>query len=319
MLQVALPLLKHKKAVFFSIGAVILLFITSYIVSPDEGEVYDIVSTREKLQEVGQETPDSIDVLFAGDSLVFRAISPLRIWDLTGITSYDLSDGAMRLCDQSVMIKHVCKEQSPKLVVLEADIMSKDASPYKDDFALPTNLIEKLFPIFHYHVFYKSFHPFEEDDPSSERKGYKPADGIQAYNGDPDYMAEDEASDPVSIGPVNQKYLDGIADFCEKNDIELLILALPSAINYDYETHKAIQNWADDHYVKFLDMNLITDDIGIDWSTDTKDGGDHMNPSGAEKVSAYLAEYLKANYDLTDHRDDDFYEEWNIDYNELYN
>ena len=319
MLQVDSHWLKNKRAVCFIIGAVILLVITSFIINPGEGEVYDIISTREKLQEIGQEIPDSIDVLFAGDSLVFRAISPLRIWGLTGITSYDLSDGAMRLCDQSVLIKHACKEQSPKLIVLEADIMSKDASPYKDEFALPTNLLEKVFPIFHYHVFYKSFHPFEEEDPSSLRKGYKPADGVQPYDGDPDYMAEDEGGDPVVIGSTNQKYLDDITVFCKENDIELLILALPSAINYDIETHKAIQSWADDHNVEFLDMNLISEEVGIDWSADTKDGGDHMNPSGAEKVSSFLADYLEENYDLTDHRDDDLYEEWNVDYDELYN
>ena len=30
--------------------------------------------------------------------------------------------------------------------------------------------------------------------------------------------------------------------------------------------------------------------------------GDHLNTYGAEKVSRYLGDYLKANYGLTDHR-----------------
>ncbi len=307
--------MKHKKAICFVIGAIVLLGITSFAVSPREGVVYDIISTRAKLAEIAEEKEGTIDVLFAGDSLVFRAISPLAIWSLTGITSYDLSDGAMRLCDQSVMIKNACKGQSPKLLVLEADIMTMAASPYKDDFALPTNLIESIFPIFHYHIFYKGWHPFEEGGGLSEmRKGYKPSHDIKPYEGSPDYMEED--APPMVIEPLNQKYLEEIADYCSDNGIELLVLALPSAGNYNKETHKGIREWSDAHGVPFLDMNLSLEDIGLDWNTDTKDGGDHMNSAGAEKVSAYLADYLKDNYELTDHRGDKDYAEWDRDYNE---
>ncbi len=305
--------MRHKKAICFIIGAIVLLAITSCAVSPGEGEVYDIISTREKLSEIAQERDDSIDVLFAGDSLVFRAISPLKIWDITGITSYDLSDGAMRLCDQTVMVKNACKKQSPKLLVLEADIMTMAASPYKDEFALPTNLIERLFPIFHYHIFYKAWHPFDkEDGVSAIRKGYKPSEDIKPYNGEWDYMETDAES--MVIEPLNQKYLDEIAGFCRENGIELLVLALPSATNYNKETHKGIQAWADAHGVPFLDMNLMWEDIGLDWNTDTKDGGDHMNSAGADKVSSFLADYLEKNYKLTDHRGDEAYADWDRDY-----
>ena len=58
--------MRHKKAICFVIGAIVLLAITSCAVSPGEGEVYDIISTREKLAEIAQERDDSIDVFFAG-------------------------------------------------------------------------------------------------------------------------------------------------------------------------------------------------------------------------------------------------------------
>lgn len=35
--------------------------------------------------------------------------------------------------------------------------------------------------------------------------------------------------------------------------------------------------------------------------------GDHLNASGAERVSIYLAAYLKENYDLPDHRGEEAY------------
>ena len=45
----------------------------------------------------------------------------------------------------------------------------------------------------------------------------------------------------------------------------------------------------------------------IDWSKDCLDKGDHLNASGAERVSIYLAAYLKENYDLPDHRGEEAY------------
>ncbi len=302
----------------FIIGLFILLFLTSFAVSPDVDEVYDIISVREKLDEVSWEKDNSIDVLFTGDSLVFRDISPLRIWHETGITSYDLSQGGMRLCDQYVMIKNVCKKQTPDLIVLEADVMTQDASPYKDDFALPTNLMEKIFPIFHYHTFYKAFHIVDDENYFLiQNKGYDPVEGTEPYKGSLSYM-EDKA-EPFEIEPLNLKYLENISDYCRDNNITLIVLALPSPGNYNKEIHRAVQQWSDEHNSAFLDMNLLQEDIGIDWEKDTKDEGDHLNPSGAEKVSKYLAGYLETNYRLSDHRNDEAYDGWNRDYDKLYN
>ena len=48
----------------------------------------------------------------------------------------------------------------------------------------------------------------------------------------------------------------------------------------------------------------LTEDIGIDYSTDTYDAGLHMNLSGAEKLSTYLGQVLQTQYDITDRRGD---------------
>ena len=59
------------------------------------------------------------------------------------------------------------------------------------------------------------------------------------------------------------------------------------------------------------------DDMGIDWNTDTMDGGNHMSFDGSKKTTAYLEDFLKSNYTLTDHRDDERFESWKK-YNEEY-
>ena len=57
-------------------------------------------------------------------------------------------------------------------------------------------------------------------------------------------------------------------------------------------------------------MNLLQDEIQIDWNNDTKDAGDHLNYSGAAKVTNYLGEYLNNRDILTDHREDEKYHSW---------
>lgn len=297
-----------RTAICFISILIILLALASYYVRPAEGEVYDIISTREKIAQLDREKDNSIDVLFAGDSLIFRSISPRIVYDRTGITSYDLSDGAMRLCDQCVLIKEACRRQKPKLLVLEADVMTRSSTPYKNDYALPTNLIEKVLPIFHYHAFYKSLSFFGGEEEYDDLKGYQPIDEVSPYEGDPDYMTDD--ADKVSISIQNRAYLDDIVSFCDENDMDFMVMAVPSPVNYNKEVHNTIRSWCDAHDTEFVDMNYLCDEIGIDWNTDSKDGGDHLNRDGSGKVSAYIAEYIKERYDLCDHRGDRYYSDW---------
>lgn len=60
----------------------------------------------------------------------------------------------------------------------------------------------------------------------------------------------------------------------------------------------------------FLDMNLLEKELNMDWDRDSRDEGDHLNTYGAEKVSRYLGDYLKANYGLTDHRKGEGAKRW---------
>ena len=204
------------------------------------------------------------------------------------------------------------------LIVIEPCVMFSDSSPHRDDFAHPTNLVEDIFPIFHYHTFYKAYLPsilesdtndLDEDDVDG-MKGFQYSEKITAYTGDVNYMEHDRLKNDSEISDDNLVYLKKITDFAEKNDVKLLIAAIPSPVNYDRSRHNSIQAWADKNGIDFLDMNLLTDEIGIDWSTDTKDNGDHMNLNGSKKVSAYLGNYISEHYRLKDHRGEEAFKDW---------
>ena len=60
----------------------------------------------------------------------------------------------------------------------------------------------------------------------------------------------------------------------------------------------------------YIDLNLKAKELGIDWKKDSYDRGDHLNLFGAQKVTAYLGKYIDEKYDMTDHRGDSVYQDW---------
>jgi hypothetical protein len=64
--------------------------------------------------------------------------------------------------------------------------------------------------------------------------------------------------------------------------------------------------------VPVIDMLELSEDIDINWRRDFSDYG-HTNHFGAQKVTAYLGEFLKNNYDLQDYRGDERYTLWDLD------
>ena len=72
-----------------------------------------------------------------------------------------------------------------------------------------------------------------------------------------------------------------------------------------------MQQYADEKGIAYLDLNEKVEELGLNWTGDTQDKGDHLNVYGAEKVTSYLGNYLEENYELEDHRNDPTYEAWN--------
>jgi hypothetical protein len=69
---------------------------------------------------------------------------------------------------------------------------------------------------------------------------------------------------------------------------------------------------ADKNNIPFIDYNKMFDEIDFDFSDDMNNEG-HVNIWGSEKITTHFGEFLKNNYKVSDHKNDDKYATWDAD------
>ena len=92
---------------------------------------------------------------------------------------------------------------------------------------------------------------------------------------------------------------------CEEKGVEFILIKAPTN-NWKYywydEWEEQIVAWANEKNVDYYNFIPLDGEIGIDWSTDTYDGGVHLNVFGAEKLTSYFGDILVQKYGLSDRR-----------------
>ena len=280
-----------------------------------ESAIYNVVLVDQKVAEIRNEKENTIDVLIAGDSECYAAFSPVQMWKENGFTSFLCATSAQRLCDTYYLLEKAFETQSPEVVVLNTNLMYRSASNVKKSEDAYIQALGEYIPMFRYHSRWKSFvsqNILDEDEvenytTTQKLKGFRVRESVKSYDGGI-YMVETDAKKNISDTAL--EYMADIKALCEENNCELLLVSVPSAKNWTYEKHNAVAEWAEGNGVEYIDLNLMLDALGIDWSADTKDAGDHLNYEGAKKVSQFLGTYLDETYDLPDHRDDEAYADW---------
>ena len=291
-----------------AIGLGGLLTITSRIVIP---KINDPGSGMEEVVANGilGEKPGTVDVLFLGDSESHSTFIPLQIWKETGYTAYNCGTGDQTVDYSYTLLKRALNRQDLRIVFLEAN-----AIYFKKSKEIPYAKLCDLFPVFRYHNRWKTlnrndFVKTPEYTWTDYNKGYHySADVIPSSQ--TNYIHFEKTEEKAHIIPINRYYVEEIKKLCDKNGVKLILISTPSSANFTYKRHNGTEALAADLGCEFIDMNLMPDEIKIDWTKDTKDKGNHLNVFGATKATSWMSDYLKATGLLESHKDDAAYSEW---------
>ena len=295
--------------------------------------MHDIVEGA-MIAEYYKEEPDH-DVVFVGDCELYENISPQVLWDEYGINSYIRGSAQQLIWQSYYLMEETLKYEKPKVMVFNV-LSLKYNEPQKEAYNRMTldgmrwsvskvhsiqasmmpeeNFIEYVFPILRYHSRYDSLtaddltYLLKKD--AVTHNGYymrvdvKPAENVPEGKPLGDYRFGDNA----------MSYLEKMVTLCEENGVELVLVKAPSLYPYWYdEWEEQVEVFAKEHNLKYYNFLEDTEEIGLDFSTDTYDAGLHLNLSGAEKLSRYFGRILTEECGLGSRRGEEALEQsWDI-------
>ena len=287
-----------KAAAFVLIGLG-LLFLAGPVMTPKNNDPAGGIHLQEARGILG-EPENSIDVIFVGDSESYTSFCPKIAEKKYGFTSYVCGSAGQRLFESYELLQEALERQAPKAVVIETNCIFRTHGWIKDCQEIADHKLEQLFPAVDYHDRWKVLTASDFGAKPlytwiNDQKGYHKKKGTQTYVGD-QYMKKSRGR--KNIRPIQQFYLNKIVDFCQEKGIAVVFYSVPSPQNWNYEKHNSIESYAEAKGCIFWDLNLKTDKLKINWKKDSYDGGDHLNHTGAKKITSYMGKKLKKKFGL---------------------
>ncbi|MCD8189966.1 MAG: hypothetical protein LUD78_07065 [Clostridiales bacterium] len=294
---------------------------------------------------------DSVDVLVLGSSQVLYGVSTVELYDYAGISACCLGGASTTLLSNYYWLLEVEKTQSPSVVMLEVSSLfealneqheRKQARGMKPSLnwlrfirslvsldATTESFLSYLFPIIKFHSRWSTLEALDFGyglDSSVCFRGYHVSNYCQQTVSYDTLIVDndDPEADVREMYDYQLEYLEKIVAYCQENSIELLLFKTPKS-SWTLSDSNQVQQLADSYGLTYLDYNWsdLLDTVGLDTSTDFQDI-DHLNTRGADKYAHTLADYLTANYDLPDRREDKSFDlhvdrgiydtEWNDSY-----
>ena len=304
---------KMIKGVSFVVLFTLILSAFSTLFLPESNSVfYDNIKSTVARGFYG-EPKNSLDVIAVGNSNIESGFSPMELWNQYGITGYTCGEPFQNIFQANNILSEVLTCQKPKVVILETDGVFPLNDRTDTLYQSLDSRLNHMFPIFEYHNLWKIMFSGNtaavSSDQSNPSRGYLYSRADLPFSG----RRPNQRYGPV-MDQICSSALDGFDNLCRKNHIQLVLVYVPTAYSWNQERHDWMENYAVRHSLPFLDLNTSVSDFQIDWRKDTRDGGTHLNLSGAKRVTLYLGSYLHQHYDLPDHRKDLAFRQWNEDY-----
>lgn len=299
------------------------------------GEFLEYKEATEKYTDFF-ESETNFDVIFLGTSHTWNTVLPMELWSDYGISSYNWGYSNCTPAESYYIFKDVVKYTKPKLVVMdmfgvmeyqdgngkyrqdriEQQHVQFDEMPFslnKLQMALDVfdNYDHRLDFVFNLMMYHNRWDELEERDFNIKLSPEKGASMLTGLGHGVQYWSIGE-SQTRELDSVNFEYLIKFLDFCHEENIPVLCVYLPFPAS---ENNQRVANslgpvidmYLTAEYVNMLNLGLI------DFSTDMYSDNNHLNFTGAAKVTEWLGEYLIENYHLDDYSQN---EHWIEDHKE---
>ena len=276
----------------------------SYFFIPNKSNLRQFGYYKKTKYDLLSEPNDTIDVAFLGDSVIYNGISPMYIWHNYGFATYDCAVPAATMDEIYNYAQIIVESQHPKLVMMDADSLYRNPKSIHK-YKIRLNNMKKVVPVFTFHNRWKQL--FSKGW-VNQYKGFKYSSKVNGPEKIPVFKKTKKAR---KISNENLEIFDKMVKLFNDNDIEFMLIELPS-VYWSYKRHNATVNLAKENDLEVL--TIKAKDFDLDWFTETKDKGVHMNYKGALKLSNYIAEYIKSKNIVKDHRNEEKYKDWDRAY-----
>lgn len=277
------------------------------------------------IAEYYREEPDH-DVVFIGDCEVYECFTPPTLWQEYGITSYVRGSAQQLIWQSYYLLEETLKRETPKAVVFNV-LSIKYGKPQNEAYNRMTldgmkwssskigaihasmteeeNFLSYVFPLLRFHSRWSELgqedwkYLFHKDTIS--HNGYLMQTAIDPKTSD----REGRPLADYTLPEVGFEYLEKMRALCEEKGVEFILIKAPTN-NWKYywydQWEAQIVAWANEKGVDYYNFIPLDKEIGLDWNTDTYDGGIHLNVYGAEKLTSYFGKILTEEYNFTDRR-----------------
>ena len=306
-------------AVALLLGFVQLLVTPKYMTTSRDGAL---------IAEYYNETTDH-DVVFIGDCEVYECFTPPTLWQEYGITSFVRGSAQQLIWQSYYLLEETLKRETPKAVVFNVlsikygepqneaynrmtlDGMQWSGSKLRSIYASKTeeeSIISYVFPLLRFHSRWSDL--TAEDWQYLFHRNRVSHNGYLMQTATKPKTNNDIAGRPLvdyTLPAIGFEYLEKMRALCEEKGVELILIKAPTN-DWKYywynEWDAQIVAWANEKDVDYYNFIPLDEEIGLDWSTDTYDGGVHLTVYGAEKLTSYFGKILAEKYGLTDRRGD---------------
>lgn len=322
-------------AVVFICILVVSVNSLGYFFRPDD-------MNTESFEYLYKEDDDTLNVVCLGSSAMYRFWIPQEAYEKEGFTSAMVASAAQDIKAIPYLMEEVAKTQDVDLFVVEVrNSIARRANIIADKFEqddatgsfayVATSMKQSLdrikmineilvedenntklewsIPLLKYH---DNVHTFSADKIVERLNGVDEDDMYvrQVSTITPNEQKPFEEDKQYVLTDEDKEEFDLVVEKANELGKKVLFVATPySPGKVRGALHLQMNEYLEQKGYDYIDLNEYVEQIGLDFSTDYYDGI-HTNIDGAQKVTAYLAKYLKENYDLPSRLDESQTAHW---------